>query len=249
VNATSASASGTVRIIITGEDGQVDRPQWTGTLTWHGENVALAMPAEKATDVQLPRVGDQELRYVDGRFYYTTGSDASAYPQELGSSPDAPDGADQRVWNHSDAVDQRVGGATAGGDSALDWLIAARDSLDRGDLLKIMDGVVDLESTESADGATVYSGRTTAGTIMRVNVGVIGLPQTDRPLVKVDDPGVPVTVSLTVRGDGLIAGVHLEYSVAGFDWTYSSEYSRVGSTPAIAAPARALVIERDKPFM
>ena len=228
VNTSAAAESGTVTTKIAGES----LPKIMGaslmlsTVTWNGDDVSIVTPAVKTSNAQVPKSNPAEYRYVGGRLYYTPGNGK---------------------WYHYDDLGDSSTELTAIGKMAANWGVVSRNRLTRPDLLKIMQNVADLEPTTNADGSTTYNGNATGKSIMNLPAGVVGLPQTAYPIVKVADLNAPIAVSITVGANGLISSVYIAYPSGGDEWTCSVTYSKIGSTPPIAAPAPDKVIESGPP--
>ena len=53
------------------------------------------------------------------------------------------------------------------------------------------------------------------------------------------DPAAPLDVALTVGPDGIVRQLTVTWGAGASPWSYSVDYSDLGTTPALAAPADA----------
>jgi hypothetical protein len=61
------------------------------------------------------------------------------------------------------------------------------------------------------------------------------------------DPAAPLAAAVTVGADGIVRKVAVKWGGAGSSlWTYTVAYSRLGTTPALVAPANARPLRERK---
>jgi hypothetical protein len=210
VTAAAAEESGTAVVRIT-HDGEL----WAGsTIRWNGEDVAVSRDAPP----RRGKAGD-ELLVVDGVLYLLedgrwvmAGSPASIDP-DSGTTPD----------EYLAAVGEDTGGAT---------------------LRRMTDGMTGLDTRQLGDGSTVYTGSIAAGLVAResgvkdgeaLRVFPFGYVAHDQAA----DPAAPLDAAVTVGTDGAIREIAVRWGSDGSAWTYTVTYSRLGDTPAPAAPENA----------
>jgi hypothetical protein len=187
-----------------------DGELWAGvSVRWNGGDLALLRSVPR----RLGRPGS-EFRLVDGMMYGID-TEASGWVA-LGSPASIDPGSGTMPSEYLAAVREDVGGAT---------------------LSKIARGVNGLTTTELADGSTVYSGTVAAGLIAPktgfkegrvLRVLPFGYVAHDEAA----DPSAPLDAAVTIGPDGLVRRI----TVAWGSWTYTVDYSALGSTPAPVAP-------------
>ncbi|HET7855805.1 MAG TPA: hypothetical protein VFL41_05060 [Gaiellaceae bacterium] len=166
--------------------------------------------------------GRRELRVVDGTLYEP---DPRGGWLELGSPASIDPGSGTTPAEYLAAVREDVGGST---------------------LRRITGGMTGLTSEREADGSSAYRGTVAAGLIAREEGFKEGQAIRVLPFGYVAhgaaaDPTASLDTAVTVAN-----GVIREITVTWGMWTYSVQYSGLGSTPPPAAPrnARSLLRER-----
>ena len=216
VTAASAERSGTAVVRIT-HDGRL----WAGTtIRWHGDDVAVRGDAPD----RAGKVGSM-LLVVNGTLY--------------GTDPEVEGG-----WldmGNQASVDPDSGTTPA------EYLAVVREDVGGVTLRRITKGMSELTSRELADGSIVYSGTVAAGLIVRetgfkegqaIRVLPFGYVAHDEAV----DPGAPLAAAVTVGAGGVVREIALSWGT----WTYTVAYGRLGATPALAAPANARSLLRDR---
>jgi hypothetical protein len=222
VTAASAEQSGTAVVRMT-HNGE----QWAHkTVRWNGADIAIA---DHARDRQGRKPGS-ELLVVDGTLY---GQDFDGSWVAMGSPSNIDPDSGTTPDEHLAAVREDVGGTT---------------------LRRITGGMTGLTTDQLDDGSTVYSGTVAAGLIARETGFKEG--QTLRVLPfgyvandEAADPAALLDVVVTVGADGVIREIAVTWGATTSTWTYTVAYSKLGATPAPAAPenARDLLKERAVP--
>jgi hypothetical protein len=105
------------------------------------------------------------------------------------------------------------------------------------DILAVTTG---LEKTERADGSIIYKGTVKAG-IPKEAMGRGSSAM--RIISKLQKVGIDVKFELVVGSNGRVDEVSTSYRKDDGIWTWRTEYSRLGSTPAITAPGPGKVVE------
>lgn len=216
VTAASAERSGTAVVRIT-HDGRL----WAGTtIRWHGDDVAVRGDAPD----RAGKVGSM-LLVVNGTLYGTDPEVEGGWI-EMGSSANIDPDSGTTPAEYLAAVREDVGGVT---------------------LRRFTRGMSVLTSRELADGSTVYSGIVAAGLIARetgfkegqaIRVLPFGYVAHDEAA----DPAAPLAATVTVGAGGVVRELALSWGT----WTYTVAYGRLGATPALAAPANARSLLRDR---
>jgi hypothetical protein len=216
VTAASAERSGTAVVRIT-HGNKI----WGGTtIRWHGDDVAVTSDAP-----QRAGKAGSVLLVVDGSLY--------------GTDPEV-EGGWVEMGNPA-SIDPDSGTTPA------EYLAAVREDVGGVTLRRITKGMSGLTSRERADGSTVYSGTVAAGLIARetgfkegqvIRVLPFGYVAHDEAA----DPAAPLTAAVTVGAGGVIREIALSWGT----WTYTVAYRRLGATPALAAPANARSLLRDR---
>ena len=130
-----------------------------------------------------------------------------------------------------------------------EMLASARVDVAGTTVRNIIDATSGLEQTENADGSTTYSGTANAdasiGVVIDTTTGsVLALvTRAIRPIANAKDRSTVVSVQLTVGSDGLISSLRVSFQSDGKSWVQTSDYSQLGSTPAINAPDASTVLE------
>jgi len=216
VTAASAERSGTAVVRIT-RDGRL----WAGTtIRWHGDDVALRSDAPDRDG----KVGSKML-VVDGTLYATDPEVAGGW-LEMGSPTNIDPDSGTTPAEYLAAVREDVGGVT---------------------LRRMTKGMSGLTSRELADGSIVYSGTVAAGLIARetgfkegqeLRVFPFGYVAHD----EATDPASPLAAKVTVGAGGAVREIALSWGT----WTYTVAYERLGSTPALSAPANARSLLKER---
>jgi len=107
------------------------------------------------------------------------------------------------------------------------------------DILAVTTG---LEKTERADGSSIYRGTVKAG----APVEAMGRGSSAMRIIsKLQKAGIDVTFELVVGSNGRVDEVSTSFRKEDGIWTSRTEYSRLGSTPAITAPDPVKVVEAE----
>lgn len=187
----------------------------TETTSWNGSDISLKTVLYTASELRLVGQDSYGLR---------------------------PDGR----WTHYDA-------SALGLPAFLkEMLASARVDVAGTTVRNIIDATSGLEQTENADGSTTYSG--TANADASIGSAIVAIDPTDgsvlalvtraiRPIANAKDRSTVVSVQLTVASDGLISSLRVSFQSDGKSWAQTSDYSQLGSTPAITAPAAGTVVE------
>jgi hypothetical protein len=211
LTAASAERSGTVVVRIT-HNGEV----WAGkTIRWHGEDLYLSGGVPRRP---VPRAGS-ELLVVDGMMYGVE----DGHWVELGSPDSIDPGSGTTPDEYLAAVREDVGGVT---------------------LRRIADGMTGLTTRRLDQGSTAYRGTVAAGLIARESGFKEGQPIRVFPFGYVAhdegaDPAAPLAASVTVGADGIVREIAVTWGTSRSAWTYTVTYSKLGATPAPAAPKNA----------
>jgi hypothetical protein len=101
-----------------------------------------------------------------------------------------------------------------------------------------------LTADRADDGATVYRGTVAAGLVARETGFKEGQAIRVLPFGYVahgeaENPNAPLDVALTVRAEGLVRRIAVQWGAGAETWTHTVEYSGLGAAPAITAPANA----------
>jgi hypothetical protein len=188
----------------------------TETTHWNGSDISMKTVFGTATS---------ELRLVD-RDSYGLRSDGR--------------------WTHFDADSTRLPAFLK------EMLASARVDVAGTTVHNIIDATGGLEQTENADGSTAYSGTANADAsigsaivaIDPTNGSVLGLAtRAIRTIANAKGRSTVVSVQLTVGSDGLIRSLRVSFESGGESWLQTSDYSQLGSTPAIEAPDPSTVVE------
>ena len=108
-----------------------------------------------------------------------------------------------------------------------------------GDVLAVTTG---LKKSERADGSTIYRGTVKAGTPADAMAhGSSAM----RLITKLQKVGIDTNIELIVGSNGLVDQASASYQNDGGTWTWSTDYSQLGSTPAIEAPDPSKVVEAE----
>jgi hypothetical protein len=216
VTAASAERSGTAVVRIT-HNGEL----WAGTtIRWHDGDLAVS----RSTPRRQGKAG-AELLLVDRTVY--------------GVDPEVQGG-----W-----VDQ---GSPANidpdsGTTPDEYLAAVREDIGGATLSRLADGVSGLTRTQRDDGTSVYTGTVAAGEIaretgfkegQRIRVLPFGYVAHDEAA----NAAALLDAAVTVGGDGIVRQIALAWG----NWKYTVTYSDLGATPAIAAPANARSLLRER---
>jgi len=195
-------------------DGQL----WAGTtVRWHGDDLSLSSDAP----TRAGKVGSK-LLVVGGTLYGIEPEDGGWVA--MGTEANIDPGS---------------------GTLPSEYLAAVRDDVGGAALQRITSGMTGLTTRRLDDGSTVYSGSVAAGLIARktgfkegeaIRVLPFGYVAHDAAA----DPASPLEAALTVGADGIVR----EIAVTWGTWSYTVGYDRLGSTPAIAAPAGAPSLEQ-----
>ena len=195
-----------------------DGDLWAGTtIRWHGADLA-----QSRTEPQRRRKAGAEFLVVDGMMYGIDPGDGAWV--ELGPPESIDPDSGTTPAEYLAAVREDVGGAT---------------------LRRIAGSVGALTTQPLADGSTVYSGQVAAGLIARESGFKEGQAIRVFPFGYVAhgeaaDPAALLDVAVTVGANGFVR----ELAVRWPGWVYSVTYSKLGATPAPAAPANARPLRR-----
>ena len=147
------------------------------------------------------------------------------------------------------SVDPRHGWVAQGGPENIDpgsgttpdeYLAAVREDVGGVTLQRITRAMTGLATSELADGSTLYRGNVAAGLIARKT----GFKEGQRLRVlpfgyvahdEAADPAAPLDAAVRVGTDGIVR----ELVVSWGTWWYTVSYSRLGTAPALVAPANA----------
>jgi hypothetical protein len=186
---------------------------WSGTtIRWNGED----MSTKSDVPGRNGKAGSA-LLLVDGMLYGVDGVDGGWVVMGPPASID-PDS----------------------GTTPAEYLAAVREDVGGVTLRRIAEGLTAL-TTSPLDGATVYSGRVTAGRIARetgfkegrsIRVFPFGYVAHDEAA----DPAALLDTALTVGADGVIRKIAVTWGTRT-TWTYTVTYSKLGATEAPVAPA------------
>jgi hypothetical protein len=111
-------------------------------------------------------------------------------------------------------------------------------------LHRIVDNMTGLITRRLGDGSTVFSGTVPAGLIARetgqkegqaIRVLPFGYVAHDQAA----DPAAPLKTAVTVSAAGVVREIAVSWGSGASAWTWTVAYSRLGATPAPAAPADA----------
>jgi hypothetical protein len=219
----SAYAAAQKAVAVTSANA-VDSGTIVTRLSRDGATVATETTSWNGSDISLKNVFDtaSELRLV-GQDSYELRSDGR--------------------WTHYDA-------SALGLPAFLkEMLASARVDVAGTTVRNIIDATSGLEQTENADGSTTYSGTANAdasiGVVIDTTTGsVLALvTRAIRPIANAKDRSTVVSVQLTVGSDGLISSLRVSFQSDGKSWAQTSDYSQLGSTPAVTAPAAGTVVE------
>jgi hypothetical protein len=210
VTAASADLSGTAVVRIT-HDGEA----WAGkTIRWHGQDLSVS-----SDDPQRRGRAGAELLLVDGKLYAIEDGEWV----DIGRPESIDPGSGTTPGELLAAVREDVGGAT---------------------LRRLTGGMTGLTADRLTGGSTVYRGRVAARLIAResgfkegqaIRVVPFGYVAHD----KAADPTAELNAAVTVGAEGIIREVAVTWGTKASAWTYTVAYSRLGQTPAPAAPANA----------
>jgi hypothetical protein len=186
---------------------------WAGrTIRWHGADLVLSSDAPR----RRGKAG-VEFLVVDGMMYGIDPGDGAW--AELGPPESIDPDSGTTPAEYLAAVREDVGGAT---------------------LRRFAGSVGALTTQPLADGSTVYSGKVAAGLIARESGFKEGQAIRVFPFGYVAhgaaaNPAALLDVAVTVGANGFVR----ELAVRWPGWVYSVTYSKLGATPAPAAPANA----------
>jgi hypothetical protein len=207
---TAASAERSgIAVVRITHDGEL----WAGsTIRWHGDDLAVR---RDGPDHALRKAGIGML-VVDGILYGVDprhGWVAQGSPQNIdpgsGTTPD----------EYLAAVREDVGGVT---------------------LQRVTRAMTGLATSELADGSTLYRGNVAAGLIarkagfkegQRLRMLPFGYVAHDEAA----DPAAPLDAAVRVSTDGIVREIVVSWGT----WRYTVSYSRLGTAPALVAPANA----------
>ena len=186
---------------------------WAGdTIRWNGGDISIVNEAPR----DAPRSGGK-LLVVDGVLYGIDPADGGWV--ELGSPESIDPGSGTTPSEYLAALREDVGGTT---------------------LRRLAGSAGGLQAERLADGSTVYRGTVAAGVIARetgfkeghaIRVLPFGYVAHDEAA----DPASLLDVAVVVGADDVVR----EIAVGWGTWRYTVDYSRLGATPAPAAPADA----------
>jgi hypothetical protein len=135
------------------------------------------------------------------------------------------------------------------GTTPVEILAAVREDVGGTTLRRIVGAMraSGLTTAEQGDGSTVYRGTTPAGRIARETGFKEGHAIRVLPFGYVADdeaanPSARLRTAVTVGADGIVR----EIAVTWGTWSYTVTYGNLGATPAIAAPARAKSLLRER---
>jgi hypothetical protein len=191
---------------------------WAGsTMRWHGDDLSVSSDAP----TRLGRAGSRLL--VVGGTLYGIEAEHGGWVA-MGSPSNIDPGSGTTPAEYLAAVREDVGGAT---------------------LKRITGAMTEPTTRDLSDGSTVYSGAVRAGLIAMQTGFKQGLKIRVLPFGFVAhgeaaNPASPLRTALTVGADGIVR----ELAVTWSDWSYTVTYHKLGSTPAIAAPANAPSLEQ-----
>lgn len=189
------------------------------TIRWHGDDLSVSRDVPNRQ-----RRAGAGLLVVDGTVYGIDPADGGWVAQ--GSPANIDPGSGTTPAEYLAAVREDVGGAT---------------------LKRITGGMTGLDTNDLADGSTVYSGDLEAALIAS-ETGVKGgrsirvLPFGYVAHDGASDPTARLHAAVTVGPEGVVREIRLTWGT----WSYTVAYSRLGTTPALVAPAnaRSLLEER-----
>ena len=187
------------------------------SVRWHGDDVAISR--EESGRQGKP---GSELLVVDG----------AVYSQEFG---------DWIKQGSPENIDPDSGTTPA------EYLAAVREDVGGATLRRITDGMSGLTTRQLDDGATVYSGSVAASLIARETGFKEGESLRVLPFgyVAHDEAANPealLDVAVTVGADGIVREIAVNWGT----WTYSVDYSGLGTTPPLVAPANARDLLRER---
>ena len=189
-----------------------DGDMWAArTLRWNGSDLAL-------TNDDPSRAGRGDLVVVDGNMYAPDPEVAGGW-LELGSPASIDPDSGTTPDEYLAAVREDAGGTT---------------------FERITAEMIDLTTTQSDDGSTVYRGMVPAGALARETGHKEGEELRVLPYgyVAHDDANNPATlieISISVVPDGSIGEIHATWGGEA-TWSYRLTFSDLGSTPAPEKP-------------
>jgi hypothetical protein len=216
VTAASAERSGTAVVRIT-RGGEL----WAGTtIRWNGNDLAVRADSPD----RQGKVGSTTL-VVDGMMY--------AIDPELGR------------WMElgpPSSIDPDSGTTPA------ETLAAVREDVGGVTLRRIAGAMGNPTTHRSSDGGTVYSGRVAAGLVAREEGFKEGQALRVLPFGYVAhgeaaDPSAPLDVAVTLGPEGVVRRLAVTWGAGASSWSYTVAYSKLGATPAPAAPENAVSLK------
>ena len=190
-----------------------DGDLWAGTtIRWHGNDLSVASDSPG----RLGKAGSKLL--VVGGTLYGIEPEHGGW-MALGSPKNIDPGS---------------------GTTPAEYLAAVRDDVGGASLERITGAMLNPSTRRLADGSTVYSGAVKAGLIARETGLKEGhvirvLPFGFVAHGEAANPASPLEASVTVGADGIVRNIGVTWS----SWAYSVAYEKLGSSPALGAPANA----------
>ena len=230
VDTTAAAKSGVIETVLL-IDGEA---QVMNKISWNGDDLSLLVQNDE----------QRQIRYVDGLYYET-------YGYSMGIAPG--DTTHEGQWIHVTQYDKGGTGATQGlaieQPAPAQWLTAARTDLAGEGLVELVTGAQGYTRSTGADDSVSYAATTTVAAIQSQDWGTAGLPVASQPSFKVQDTNTPVTITVTVGGDGLVRELKLDWTLdqpgEASSWSYKTTYSQLGMEPALTAPDASHTITTD----